>query len=149
MADARAQAISLEYVLGIAVAVVLVGGLFVAGGNFVSDQQHTAARAELQVIGQQVAADVEAADRLAAAGAPDPTVRVRRDLPRAVTGAGYRIELLARPDPVLRLNVTRPAVGVTVEFHNYTDVGTSRVVGGPVIVNRTEAGTIALESGGR
>lgn len=147
MSDARAQAISLEYVLGIGVAVALVGGLLVAGGGFVADQQRSAARAELQVIGQQIAADVEAADRLIAAG-NDPTVRLERTLPRDVTGSAYRIELVRQSDPVLRLNATSSDINVIVGFHNYTTVETSRVLGGPIIVNRTGSGAIALESGG-
>ena len=147
MTEGRGQAITLDYTIGIALSVLLVTGLLVAGGGFVADQRERAARTELRVVGQQVAADFEAADRLANSTEADPTVRVSRQLPRDVAGAAYRVELVDRADPYLELRSSDPAVTVRVEVTNLTAVTGTEVAGGPLAVNLTDAGTLTLDGG--
>jgi hypothetical protein len=130
----RARGVSspLGYVLTLAITALLVTGLLVAGGNFVADTREQVVRQELEVVGQHVASNVEMADRLVRAGDDPTTVAVNGDLSERVTGSTYRVELVAQPDPYLRLNTTRPEVSVTVTLDNRTDLGASDVGGGDV-----------------
>lgn len=143
----RGQAITLNYTLGIAITVILVTGLLIVGGDFVQDQRERAARAELEVIGQQVSSDLATADRLVQSTESDPQVALRRSIPRQVAGSPYEIELVADPDPVLELSTDRPDVGVTVALVNETDFAGATVDGGALTVNHTASGKLTLERG--
>lgn len=148
MARDRAQAITLDYTLGIAIAVILITGLLIAGGSFISDQRETAARSELRVIGQQLATDIEAADRLIGAAGNDGSVRVRRNLPTAVAGSHYDIELVEDSDPYLVLTSTDPDLSISVEFTNFTAVSGAEIGSGSVAITLTASGKLTLEEGG-
>lgn len=143
----RGQAITLNYTLGIAIATVLVTGLLIAGGGFVQDQRERAARAELRVIGQQIASDVEAADRLVASTDGDANVSIARRLPTKVAGSTYDVEVVAESDPYIRLTATDPDVEVEVEVTNQTAVEGSAISSSRVLVNYTAANKLALERG--
>lgn len=145
--DERSQAITLNYTLGLGIAVILATGLLIAGANFVSGQREAAAQTELRVVGQQVAADIEAVDRLVN-GSDDPRrASVTRTLPDRVAGSSYTVELVEGGDPYLRLRTEQPEQSVRVEFTNQTAVEGSAVSGGEVTVNYTAAGELALEAG--
>lgn len=134
MGDDRAVSTTLGYVLNLAVATLLLTGLLVAGGGLVEDQRERATRAELRVLGQQLAADLAAADRLAAAADPGDTVRVDRDLPATVTGSTYAIEVVGGTDPALVLDAERFDVTVRVSLAVETELESSSVTGGTVRV---------------
>ena len=135
----RSVSTTLAYVLMFAVATVLVGGLLIAGGNFVQDQRSQVIRTELGVVGQQIAADVASADRLVAASDGTPTVTVGRQRPTRVAGSGYRVQLVATSDPYLILTSTRPEVSITVSLSNRTALRNSTAWGGDirVVYNQT------------
>jgi hypothetical protein len=106
----RAQAVTLNYTIGIAIATVLVTGLLIAGSSFVADQQEKATRSELRVIGQQTAASLETVDRLANTTEAGNTVRLDRQLPPNVAGSAYTIDLVKTKDPYLELTTENPDV---------------------------------------
>jgi hypothetical protein len=147
MARDRAQAITLDYTLGIAIAVILITGLLIAGGNFIADQRDTAARSELRVIGQQLATDIEAADRLISAAGNDGSVRVRRNLPTAVSGSQYDIELVEESNPYLVLTSSDPDLSISVEFTNFTAVRGADIGSGSIAITYS-SGALTLEEGG-
>lgn len=137
MTDGRHRAVSttLGYVLMLAVASLLVVGLITAGGGFVGDQREQVIRGELEVLGQQLASDLMAADRMVEAGVSSPSdVRILQQRPDDVTGVPYRITLEEGSDPVLQLNTTQPSVGVTIELTNTTTLGQSSLTGGDVAI---------------
>lgn len=138
---------TLNYTIGIAIATVLVTGLLIAGGTFVSDQQEQATRSELRVIGQQMAASLEATDRLASTTDPGDTVNFSRDLPPTVAGSTYEIELVEREDPYLQLTTNEPDLNVTIEFANRTAVTGNAVDGGNVVFTQRDDGTITIQEG--
>jgi hypothetical protein len=146
MRDDRAVSITINYVLGLAIAFVLVIGLLFAGGNFIEDQRENAIRAELAVLGEQVGADLLRADRLAATTTENETVRLRRRLPNTVAGTSYTIGIRGGRDPVLVLNASS-GVTVRVEMANQTAVERSRVLGGPVAITYTDSDALVLEDG--
>ncbi|MFB6163614.1 MAG: hypothetical protein ABEJ31_00475 [Haloarculaceae archaeon] len=146
--DRRGQAISLNYALGLGIALILVTGLLIAGASFVNDQRTSAARTELRVIGQQLSADLASADRLAQSTSSNRTVTIERSLPPDVAGAGYTIDVVAAPDSYLRLQSHDPDVTVRVDLVNETHVEGTSVNGGRIRINYTAAGTLAVSGGG-
>lgn len=141
----RGQAITLNYTISLGLGLLMVTGLLVAGGNFVGDQRERATRAELRVVGQQVAATVASADRLASTTDGDGTVQLSRSLPDRVAGSTYSVELVASTDAHLLLRSVNPDVEVRVEVLNETDLATSTVGGGNVVVNLTASRELQLE----
>ncbi|WP_372479086.1 hypothetical protein ACAH01_10100 [Halomicrobium sp. HM KBTZ05] len=132
----RAVSSTFSYVLSLAIATMLVTGLLVASGSFVEDRQRQVVRSELQVIGQQVSADIARADRLVRASddPADATVRIEQQFPARITGTTYRLELVATPSPTIRLRSSSPEVRVTVGVQNRTALSNSSADGGTVVV---------------
>jgi hypothetical protein len=147
MIDQRSQALALDYVLGLGIAMILTVGLLVAGGGFMSEQRDAAAQTQLEVVGQQVAAQIEAADRLVAAAGSAGTVRLERAVPETIAGSEYRISLVETADPYLELRTTPRNTTARIEFTNVTSMTDGSVGGGPVAVSYTN-GSLTLESGG-
>ena len=144
--DRRGVSTALGYVLTLSVATLLVGGLLVGLGSFVDDHRTGTARDELRVIGQQVASDLSAADRLAGIGSPTE-VRLHRQLPDSVTGSTYRIEV-TDGDPVrIELRTTTPEVVVELTVHLETPVVDSDVGGGDFLVRLTPGGELEVADG--
>ena len=127
----RAVSVAVNYVLTLLIATVLLGGLVVAAGGVIESQSNNSVHDELGVIGERLAADVESADRLRAAGGEDANVSVRSDLPNRVSGTSYSIEVDGE-DGEITLSSQRPEVTVTVSF-TAEDVGSTQVRGGAVV----------------
>jgi len=140
MNSPRALSTTLGYVLTLAITAVLVSGLLIAGGNFIEDQRERVIQTELEVIGEQVATQINAVDRLNQSAHGDRNVSIRQTLPSDVSGNSYRITLVERADPALRIETTRPDLSTEIELTNTTAVGQSSVSGGTVVVeyNSTE-----------
>jgi hypothetical protein len=147
--DTRGQSVTLDYVLTPSIGFLLITGLVVAGSDFISTQQERAQRAELRVIGQQTAAEVAAADRLVQAVDGDGDVRIERSLPTEVAGSGYVIEVVGGEDVSLRLATADASVDVRVDLVNETTIEPTIVLGGDVVVNKTDSGDLRIERGDR
>lgn len=127
------------YVLNLGIATLLVTGLLVSGATVVSDQRERTVRAELDVIGNRMAADLETADRLLRAGSG--TVTVRSSLPETVAGSVYDIEIRATDGDVeLVLEAREPSVSRTVPVRNGSAIQPTTVTGGELTV-RNDTGT--------
>jgi type II secretory pathway pseudopilin PulG len=145
--DTRGQSITLSYTLGLAISLVLVTGLLIAGGNFVQNQQREAARSELRVVGQQIAADMATADRLVqSADDDDSSVTLKRTMTDTVAGSTYSVQLAESKNPRLVLTTTDLDVNVTVGVANETNVTGTTIGGGEILVNETSSGQLTLES---
>ena len=128
----------LGYVLTLGISTLLVSGLLIAAGGFVDTQRERTTESELQVIGQQVSADIAAADRLHRTdGATD--VVIRRELPDSVVGSEYTVFVRSDDDgptdAYLRLTTVRPNVTVEVGVANETNVANSAVGGGEIEIS--------------
>lgn len=141
----RAASTVVSYILTLGITAILVTGLLTAGGSFVDDQRQGTIRDELRVLGQQLASDLSAADRLARSGGTE--VSVTRGLPDEVTGVGYHVTVedsTAGPNVVdITLRTENPDVSVTLGVHVGTDVGASG--GGTVTHN---GGDLVIELDG-
>lgn len=137
--DERAVSTTLGYVLSLGIVTLLLTGVLFASTDFVDDQREQTVRNELRVLGQQVADDLSAADRLVRAGEAGMAVTVTRDLPDTVTGSAYTVEVDpgAGPPTVIVLETADPAVTVEVLVRVETGVLASTVTGERVEVAYT------------
>jgi len=138
MTGERAVSPVFGYVLTLGISTLLVSGLLIAATGFVDTQRELTTESELQVVGQQVSADIAAADRLHRTdGATD--VVIKRDLPESVVGSQYtvfvRSDSNGPTDTYLRLRTVRPEVIVKVGIASETDVADSAVGGGEIVIS--------------
>ena len=138
MTGERAVSPVVGYVLTLGISTLLVSGLLIAATGFVDTQREQTTESELQVIGQQVSADIAAADRLHRTdGATD--VVIRRELPDSVVGSQYTVFVRSDnegpTDAYLRLTTARPNVTVEVGVANETNVADSAVGGGEIEIS--------------
>ncbi|SEV96229.1 DUF7266 family protein [Halobacterium jilantaiense] len=134
MADvSRGVSTALGYVLNLGVATLLVTILLLSAGTLVEDQRDRAADTELDVVGERLAADLAAADRLARTN--DPTaVRVEVDVPARVAGSYYTASVNENGNGNIVLRADQPDVEVVVPFETTTPVQASTVDGGDLAV---------------
>jgi hypothetical protein len=112
--EERGVAVTLNYVLVIAISTTLVTGLLIVGGSFVEDQRERVIENELSVIGNHMASNLEQVDRFAAASDDEPEAAyVNQTLQRSVTGSTYTVQLTQNPSQVV-LSSARPDVTVRV-----------------------------------
>lgn len=145
--DSRGQSITLDYTLALSIGFLLITGLVVGGSDFFSNQRDQAQRAELNVIGQQVASELAAADRLMQATEANGTVRIERRFPDDVARSAYRIEVLADEDPSLLLQAVDSTIQVRVDLVNETAIAGSTVPGGDLVINHTASEELRVEKG--
>lgn len=127
------------YVLTLGIVTLLISGLLFAAGGFVENQHDRAIRAEFEVIGNRVAADIAAVDRLALAAGSTGGAELSTDLPRRTAGQPYQLSIspVGGAASVYALNVsttTASDVEVTVRVKSQTPLVTGTVAGGDVRV---------------
>ena len=116
MADvSRGVSTTLGYVLNLGVAAILVTTLMLSAGTLVEDQREQAVRTELEVVGERVAADLSAADRLARAS-DGGSVRYVVEVPDRVAGTTYDVRINQSGTETIVLVSDRPRVEVTVPY---------------------------------
>lgn len=129
----RAVSSTLSYVLALSIAALLVGGLLIAGSDFVTTQRDVVVEEEMSVIGQQVASNIEKADRLNNASQGSTTVQVNRTFPETVSRSQYDIRLDPTDSQVV-LTSTSPEETVRVNVTTHTELSESTAGGGEVTV---------------
>lgn len=131
----RATSTLLSYTLTLSIAALIVAGVLVSAGGFVDDEIERSARAELEVVGNRIASDVAAVDRLAMADA-DSTVRLSVALPTHVAGQSYRIEFvdLAGSRASVNLSTTDPAIDVAVTVNLDNSIRETSLSGGDILL---------------
>lgn len=140
----RGISVTVSYALSLAVATVLVSALMMTAGGLIENRQQEVYRNELQVVGNGVAADLMAVDRLASSGADDVELIV--STPRRVGGSSYEIDIRTDGgDATLVLETRTPEVIVTVPLQNTTVVESGTTNGGSLRIHYTAGGTIEVE----
>lgn len=143
--DARGVTFTVSYVLTLGITVLLVAGVLITAGQVVQDQRELAIEDEATVVGDEVAASVMAADRLARDGS-DAEVTVGVDLPRTLADRPYTIELTA--DAIV-VETTSPQVRVEVPLRSETEIRPETVAGGDLRVvyqSDTEPPSVTIEA---
>lgn len=133
--DDRAVSRVLSYSLTLTISTVLVSGLFIAGGTFVNDQQSNVIESELEVIGERLAADISAADRLVRMGSGETAVRIDTRVPSTIARANYVVRVRAT-DGNTSLQLDTRAIDRSVELpiSNTTAVSPGNATGGNIVV---------------
>ena len=149
--DERGVSTVVSYVLVLGIAAILVSGVFTATGVILEREHEQTIRSEMEVVGNQVAADIAVADRLATHAGASGNVTVTSDVPDRIARAQYRIEIVAGESDgqyEIRLQSVDPAVRITVDARSDTPVEPGTVDGGTLeIVSDTEAGTLEVRNG--
>ncbi len=93
--DERAVSVPINYTLSIVIVTVLLTGLVLATSDQLRAQQERTVESEFSVLGNRMAADVSAADRLVQSteGTAGDEVRVRTEIPDTVANMRYRVEI--------------------------------------------------------
>ncbi|MGM0371373.1 MAG: DUF7266 family protein [Halobacteriota archaeon] len=129
----RGVSTTVGYVLNLGIATLLVTGLLVAGSGLVGDQRERAAGAELDVIGNRIAADLETADRLVQRG--DGSVTVRTSLPASVAGNNYQVAIDSTGgNATVSVSTSDPSLTRTIPVVNETPIRSTTVSGGSIAV---------------
>lgn len=137
--DDRGVSRVLSYSLVLTISAVLVTGLLIAGGSFVTEQRSQVVNSELKVVGQRLAADVATADRLVRMGQGETMVRIDSHVPGDVAGSHYNVEVVASGgDASLRIAAPQLDRQVTVPVSNRTDLAPGTARGGDVVVRYNE-----------
>lgn len=134
----RAVSTTLSYVLSLSIAALLVGGLLVAGGDFVTTQRDVVIEEEMKVVGHQLASNVEQADRMVNASSGAATVQVNQTFPDTVARSEYDVTLDA-DNSQLVLNSTNPDQTVRVNVTTQTELADSSADGGEITVQYVDA----------
>lgn len=139
----RGVSVTLNYVLSLAIATLLISGLLFAAGNVVGDRRESVVRAEMQVVGERISSGLAMADRLARTGSN--TVVVEVSAPRRIAGEDYSIEVNATSREVV-LRTADPTVVVRVPVRNETAIAASEANGGRVEVVLSAGGELEVRS---
>lgn len=130
--DERGLTSTISYTLTIVIATVLVTGLIVAAGGEVDSQRSDTVEAQMDVVGQQVAGNLEAADRLVRSTDGDPdSLTLYRDLPDQLLGAEYDVGI-NDTGVVVRSQLSDQTVAVV--HVSATDVEESTIQGGSIVI---------------
>lgn len=138
-----------SYVLVLGIVTVLLSTLTAGFAPVVETQQDDAVRSTLEVVANDVAGDVEAADRLAARAGPNGTVELRTRLPDRVGGSRYEILIDDDGgDHEITVRTRDRSVGVTVRLRTQTDIDADAVdaLGGGDLVVSYEGDALVIEN---
>lgn len=149
--DERGVSTVVSYVLVLGIAALLVSGVFTATGVVLDREHEQSVRSGMEVVGNQVAADIAVADRLATHAGASGNVTVTSDLQGQIARSTYRIEIAeagGEGQYVLTLRSADPAVELSITARSETPIETGTVDGGSIeIVYDSEAGTLEVRNG--
>lgn len=143
----RGVSMTVTYVLALGISAALVALLLAGAGTALEAETERAAERSLESVGQELAGEIEAADRIAV-GENEAVARV--GAPRTVAGSGYDVAIRIECDGVadgtgcLRLDAHVVDVAVVVPVSTTADLEAGIVPGGPLEVVAAD-GRIALE----
>lgn len=133
--SSRGQSTTLDYTLALGVAALAVTGLVAAAGDFVNDQREQVVRTELDVVGEQLADRLVAADRLVQSGDQTDRLVVNATMPNRVAGVSYTVSVNdTGSSRWLNLTSHGPEVTVPVKLDTRTDVANTSVSGGNIAI---------------
>ena len=140
--DDRAVSAVVNYVIVLLIVSLLGSGLFLTATDFVQAQQTEAIRVQFQGVGNDLAADLSDADRMARSAEGDSSVELTSDLPDRVAGSSYHVTIRETGDDryELVLESAEPTVTVTVPFRSTAPVETTTFDGGPVVIRAERTG---------
>ncbi|WP_280537955.1 hypothetical protein [Halopenitus sp. POP-27] len=156
-ADDRGVSTVVGYVLGLIIASLLVSGLFIAGGDLLTNQQETTTRTGIEVAGDRIATGYADADRLVESGSvasdSPPTVAVAVPVRSRIANDGYVVTVDGGGggDPpyttTITLENTGGSVTHTVRVRTHTPVVDESVTSGRMVIRYVDGVGLRIESG--
>ncbi|KAB1188771.1 MULTISPECIES: hypothetical protein [Haloferax] len=133
--NSRAVSTTLGFVLTLSITTILISGIMVAAGGFVAAEHERVTETELEVVGQRLAANIEAADRVVASSGDETVsnVETRLELPNRVAGTTYRISVDNSSNQLVLQSVD-PEVTVRIPVETETELKNGSVDAGDVAV---------------
>lgn len=125
-----------SYVLVLGIVAILTSTLIGAFAPFVTNQQQSAAQSTLKVLGNDLATDIETADRLAREAGTNGTVVLRTQLPTRVAGSTYDVAIAQVGSGTYEIRFrttdfeTNTAVSVRTQVRVQPRTGTAALDGG-------------------
>ncbi|NUE02493.1 hypothetical protein HUB97_08330 [Halorubraceae archaeon YAN] len=89
----RAVSVNIGYTINIVIMTVIFIGLISAAGSVIQSERQSVSATEMDVAGNQLAAEVMSVDRLARAGGDETVVQKQVRLPERISGEQYRISV--------------------------------------------------------
>ncbi len=135
MADRGVSSV-LGYALSLAIVTILITGIFAGMGGTVQNEREKVIRSELTVLGNRIAADIGAADRLASVKNGSVTVRITTTLPTTVAGKAYTIQITDTGSNTtsIKLSTVDPAVSDTITVRTEKTVSGTTFRGADIII---------------
>lgn len=145
--DDRSVSAVISYVIVIGVIAILTATIVTSFAPLVTNQQADSVRATLDVIGQDIAGDIESADRLVARTGGNGTVELRTELPDRVGGNRYSVAFEESGNETeIRLRTTDPDLRVRVTVVTRTDIDTDATLEGGDILIRYDGDQLVIEN---
>lgn len=145
--DGRAVSTAVHYIMTLMVVSLLTSGLFVVTGDVVNSQRDQALRGGMEVVGNRVAADIAATDRLAATAGDNGDVVMKTRLPDDIAGETYQIRIEdtgSMGSYEIKVTNGGGGVSVTVPVRTQIPVETGIVHGGDIVI-RYDTDTLVVE----
>jgi len=140
----RAVSTAVGYVLTLGITTILISGLLIAAGGVVEDRRDATSRDSLDVVGQRIAANLMAADRLAETDGAT-AVEVVVDVPDRIAGSGYTVRVNASTSTLV-LDPDSIDTIRRVTFVTSTPVTATAVQGGSLRIVLTPSGELEVQS---
>lgn len=148
----RGVTMAVTHVLALGISAALLAVLLAGSGAVLEAETDRAAERSLETVGQELAGEIEAADRLTADESAETVVRV--EAPRTVARTGYSVEArdncngAADDADCLRLSAHSVDAAVRVPVSTAADLEPNTVPGGPIVIG-VESGRVTLDGGDR
>ncbi|MDG5761603.1 hypothetical protein QA600_19940 [Natronococcus sp. A-GB1] len=146
----RGVTMAVTHVLALGISAALLAVLLAGSGAVLETETERAAERSLETVGQELAGEIEATDRLAAGGGAEAVARA--DAPRTVARTGYAVEArsncpgAASDTGCLRLSAHTVDATATVPVSATATLESNTVSGGPIeIVVEDERVTLEVE----
>lgn len=145
MKSERGISVTLDYVLMLSIATVVLASVIFASGHVIDAQVDRGVESEMTATGEALAAEFHTVDRLVHAGGSDTTVAVTVELPDHVSGTGYVITI-DPDDRELRLRSEDPERTVTVPLRSGTLPSEQIEVSGGILLIEYSTETVEVTS---
>lgn len=137
----RGQSIAINYTMSLIIVTMLISGLFISMSAYLENERENVTHAELEVLGNRIAADISTTDRLAQTTEGDSRAEIHTSIPASVAGSQYEVTITSNSPPgidyynveiQLRARGTGEAKNVSTRISN--EVTGSNLNGGDYVV---------------
>jgi len=135
LTDQRGVSVALTHVLTMGITAVLITGLIIAASGVIDTQRERAVQGELTTIGERLAAELTALDRVA--NSTNSTMTIETAHPKMVVNSRYQVRLISdssvcQTGSCITLNAQGAEASVVISIDENINVINSTVSGGEI-----------------